>query len=330
MSKSAVDELIDAIGGIDTVQGVERWLDTGLPQLNKIISGRHDAGFPFGRIIEIYGPSQSGKTLLAQMAMIGAQKAGGIAMFNDHERRFNVDFSKRLGLRTDAPFWLYKKPETWEKSNTLALKAAEMIRQKEIIPKEAPIVIVFDSVASMIPKSVFEKGIDEYNMNDTTALARVTSTTLKAVSHFVEQLGVTAIYLNQIRTKPGVLYGDPTTTPGGQAMEFYASTRLAIGRKKIKQGDEIVGQEISAKTTKNSFTRPFLEANWRLNFLEDGCAHIDYIGSMIDYACERGFLNKSGTHIEWIDGKKYFRKALVERLEKDADEAAALRALFKD
>lgn len=330
MSKSAVDELYDVIGGMDEHQGVDLWLDTGLPQLNKIISGSYGHGFPFGRIIEIFGPSQSGKTLLAQMAMIQAQKAGGIAMFNDHERRFVVDFSKRLGLKTDKPFWIYKKPKTWEESNTIALKAAELIRQREIIPKTAPICIVFDSVASMIPKSVFEKGLDEYNMNDTTALARVTSTTLKSVSHFVEELGVTAIYLNQIRTKPGVMYGDPTTTPGGSAMEFYASTRLSIGRKKIKQGDEIVGQEVTAKTVKNSFTRPFQAATWRLNFMEDGCAQIDYIGAMIDCATDNGLLNKSGAYIEWVDGKKYFRKVLVEKLEKDDAEAAVLRALFKD
>lgn len=300
-------------------QKVEHFVDTSFPPLNQIISGSLDGGIPQGRLVEIYGPSSSGKTALATMMMVQAQKAGGVAGFMDHERSFNVDLAKNFGLSDTFPFWIYKRPKTWEESNTLMAKAAQTIRASRVIDPNAPILFVFDSIAAALPKSMAEKEMTEYNMNDTTALARVTSTTLKVMAQHAEDYNFTVVYLNQIRTKPGVVYGDPTTTPGGGAMEFYATTRIALGRKKImeeRDGEkQFIGQEISMKTTKNKLTRPFQEISWRMMFDENGLGYFDVTHSLIEWCIEKGKLSASGPRVTWTDGKSYFKKALVEKID---------------
>jgi protein RecA len=310
--------LAGAIGENEAHQEVTNFISTGFPPLNQIVCGKADGGLPQGRLIEMYGPSSSGKTALATMMMIQAQKAGGVAGFMDHERSFSVSLAKNMGLDTTFPYWIYKIPETWEQSNTTMAKAAKAIRESKAIAPTAPILFVFDSIAAALPKSMAEKEMDEYTMNDTTALARVTSTTLKTMAAFSEKYNFTVLYLNQIRTKPGVVYGDPTTTPGGGAMEFYATTRIALGRKKIMEdrGGEktFVGQEISMKTTKNKLTRPFQEISWRMMFNEDGSGFFDVTGSMIEHLVDKGKLTSAGPRITWIDGKSYYKKALIQHI----------------
>ncbi|MFP1004261.1 hypothetical protein [Acinetobacter baumannii] len=149
------DDLEKLIGDNEETQTVTNWLDTGDPELNFAISGRYDGGIPYGRIVEMYGPPSSGKTAEATDLMIRAQEAGGIAMFFDWERSFDINLAKNLGLKTERPFWIYKKPETWEEGNVLAMRAVELIRNSATIPDDAPIICVFDSVASAIPQSVY-------------------------------------------------------------------------------------------------------------------------------------------------------------------------------
>lgn len=221
------DVLASVIGGNDENQGVTNWIDTGYEPLNNIMSGDNGLGLPQGRLVEMYGPSSAGKTLLATMMMISAQRMGGVAGFFDHERSFAVQLAKQLGLN-DKRGWIYKQPKTWEESNTLMAKAAKAIRDNKIIPADAPILFVFDSIAAALPKSVADKGMDEYTMNDTTALARVTSTTLKTMAAFAEEYNFTVLYLNQIRTKPGVVYGDPTCLRGDVMIPFVDGTSMAI------------------------------------------------------------------------------------------------------
>jgi protein RecA len=315
---SLADALDAAIGANAKDQEPAGYLDTGYAPLNRIISGRYDRGIPYGRITEIYGPSSAGKTSLAVKLMVEAQKAGGIAALMDHEHAFVQPMAVKHGLDVSPGRWVYKRPNTWEESNTIAMKLAEVVRSKKLIPHEAPIVIVFDSVAAMIPRSVFEKGIDEYSMNDTTALARVASTTLKAVNKITSDLNVTMVYLNQVRTKPGVVYGDPTTTPGGMAMEYFATVRLALSRKKImeqRDGEkEMTGQIITIKTVKNRLTRPFQEAELRLSFDQEGASHFDETASLVDFLLGEGRLSSSGPRITWTDGKSYFKGAFVEKV----------------
>ena len=228
MTTADADALLKAIGANDVNQGVSNWLDTGYEPLNEIISGDSKGGVPYGRIVEIYGPPSSGKTALATKLMCEAQKAGGVAIFLDHERTFEVELAKSMGLNGDFPYFIYKRPKTWEESNNIAMKTAEVIREKRLIAPEAPIIAVFDSVAAMIPQSVFEKGIDQYTMNDTTALARVASTTLKAINAFTADLNVCTVYLNQVRMKPGVVYGDPTCLRGDVMIPFVDGTTMSI------------------------------------------------------------------------------------------------------
>lgn len=331
ISASAAAALMSAIGDNDENQGVSGWLDTGYGPLNEIMSGSDKGGIPYGRIVEIYGPPSSGKTALATKLMCEAQKAGGIAIFLDHERTFEVELAKSMGLNGDFPNFIYKRPKTWEESNNIAMKTAEVIRAKRLIEPEAPIIAVFDSVAAMIPQSVFEKGIDQYTMNDTTALARVASTTLKAINAFTADLNVCTVYLNQVRTKPGVVYGDPTTTPGGSAFEFYASVRLSLTRSKVveqKDGEkEFTGQLMTIEAKKTKLTRPFQKTQLRLSFDDRGLAYFDTTHSLVEYAIEKGKLPYSKPRVTWIDGKQYFVKALVEKIKTEGLEAD-LKALF--
>ena len=327
MTSSALSELDSIIGGAEAKEEeVAGWLSTGFPQLNKILSGRYAGGFAYGRMYEVYGPSSSGKTVIACNAMIEAQKAGGVVILADYERAFMVELARKMGLNTEKPHFIHLHPQTWEEGNTLAMRAAELIRKKGIIDKEAPILFVLDSIAAAVPKSMVEKELDELSMNDTTALARVTSTTLKVVNSRGSAINMTSVFLNQIRTKPGVAYGDPTTTPGGVAMEFYATARLAVGRKKImdkgESGEkEMTGQLMTLKTVKNKLTRPFQETELYFMFNEDGSGYFDTTRSMLDYLIKKEVIKKSGARVTWTDGKSYYASQLIEKIEKEGLEA---------
>lgn len=329
MAKLAA-QLEKTIGANAGNQEVKDWLDMGYPPLNEAVSGKQDGGLPLGRIVEIFGPSSSGKTWLATQAMIQAQQQGGMAIFLDHERSFDVGMAEALGLNTEFPYWIYKTPETWEQSNTQMLQAAQLIREAKVIPEDAPIVAVTDSVAACLPKSMAGKEISEFNMNDTTALARVTSTTLKVVKPKVQEFNMLAIYLNQIRTKPGVMFGDPTTTPGGQAMEFYADARISTGRKLIKEeksGEkEFIGQEIALKVVKTKFCRPFSTVDIRLIFDVNGLPQFDRIGSAIELLDERKKFPRNGNYYVW-EGKNLYKKALIEAIKNDGKEDVLMKML---
>jgi protein RecA len=316
--ESFLKELDEAVGENADNQMVTQWINTGNPLLNKIISGKHDGGLPYGRLLEMFGESSTGKTALATQWMVEAQRMGGVAGFIDWERSFNVEMARGFGLNDKRPHWFYFKPKTWEEGNKIATKACQAIRKHKGIPDDAPILFVFDSIAAALPKSMAEKEIDEYSMNDTTALARVTSTTLKAQAQWAEEFNATFLYLNQIRLKPGVVYGDPRTTPGGKAMEYYASARLALGRQKImetKDGEkEFVGQQISVQCTKSKFTKPFKETNLRMSFNDDGVASFDMATSLLEHAIEHKLLTSGGPRVTWTDGKAYFKKQLAQKI----------------
>lgn len=326
--------ILGAVGENDEELEVPGYIDTGYEPLNEILSGNpKDGGIPMGRIIEIFGPSSSGKTWLATQIMRRSQEMGGVALFMDHELTFQVPFAVRSGLNDQFPFFIYKRPDTWEASNTMALQAAEAIRKSKKLDPLAPIVVVFDSVAAMIPQSVFEKGITDYNMNDTTALARVSSTTLKAINQQAAKMNITIIYLNQIRTTPGVVYGDPTRTPGGSAFEFYATHRLALGKKFIYQKvggkNEIVGQLMGIETKKNKLARPRQEVDLRLQFEDDGMTTVNLTLSLIEHAIAVGKLKKLTTgRVEWVNGNSYPPKQLAEIIDTGGLKPVLLHMLY--
>lgn len=336
---AALNAALDkSIGENEEVQGVKLWINTGDPELNYCISGMYDGGIPVGRIVEMYGPPSSGKTAEATDLMVRVQKMGGVAIFIDWERSFDVKLAVNMGLSTQRPYWIYKTPETWEDGNSLAIRAVELIRASGVIPPEAPILIVLDSIASAIPQSVLydskgnKREMTSFNMNDTSALSRVTSTTLKVVAQTAEQSNATFLYLNQQRTKIGVMFGDPTTTPGGSAPEFYASVRIALGRTKLMETvggkKQFVGQDISAKVVKTKHTKPFQETAMRMMFDDAGVAYFDRHHALIEFLKKVGVIKTSGSYLEWTDGKKYYAKALTEKLKDDPTGLDQLRALI--
>lgn len=326
------DALMKGIGDNAGAQAVTQFIDTGFPPLNKILSGSYDGGLPYGRMVEMFGESSTGKTALATAWMVEAQRMGGVAGFMDWERSFNVDLAKSFGLNDERPFWIYGKPKTWEEGNMIAARACKIIRESKVIPADAPILFVFDSIAAALPKSVADKELDELSMNDTTALARVTSTTLKSMAHFCEEYNATFLYLNQMRLKPGVVYGDPRTTPGGKAMEFYASGRLALGRQKVMDtvdGEkQFVGQQISIQCVKSKFTKPFQETSLRMSFDEAGVATFDMVVSLLDYLVNKKLIEYAKPRVTWTDGKKYFVKELAKKLVEDPTGYDQLKALL--
>ncbi|SER28578.1 protein RecA [Faunimonas pinastri] len=321
--------LAGVIGANDDEATVKHFLDTGFPPLNYALSYDWDGGFPVGRQVEIAGPSTSGKTAIATRAMIAAQKLGGVAGFCDHERSFSSFLAERMGLDVTPGRFIYKKPRTFEESLSTCVKAAELIRGKKLIDPEAPIVWVFDSLASMVPMSALidvktkkDKEMTDRNMNDNTALARATSAHLPAFNLYLEELGVLGIFTNQIRMKIGVMYGDPRKTPGGEAPYFYDSQKLMLGSaSKIKKGTgenaEIVGVEVSAVVAKNKIVRPFLTASWRFVFDESGFGKFDVERSMVEFLIKEKLLKDVGQgRVDW-GGKSIHREALAREIEKN-------------
>lgn len=319
-----------AIGANSVKQEVTEFVSFGYELLNQIVTGKYDGGAPIGRLIEIFGPPSSGKTALATALLIETQRQGGIAGFMDMERSFDVGLAESMGLDTSPGKWIYKRPKTWEEANMTMCKAAEVIRGADVIEKNAPILFVFDSIAASIPKSVVEKGVDEYNMNDTTALSRVASTTLKSVAQFADEYNFGVVYLNQIRTKPGVMFGDPTTTPGGVAMEFYASARLALSRTILRNANkDFVGQEIGIKAVKTKMTRPFQQIKLRMMFTEAGHGYFDKEFSLMEHLIEIGKLPYSQPYVTW-DGKKYNKGPFADYIRSTPGEYQKLVALLPE
>jgi len=304
--------LAAAVGGSDASTQPKHFLSTGFPPLDHAISGKYfGGGMPSGRIVEMFGPPSAGKTAIATNTMISAQKMGGFALFNDHERSFHQGLGQGFGLSLDPNKWLFKAPRTFEESLTNSMKVALAIREGKFIDRDAPIAMVFDSLASMVPQSKLEKDLDKMNMHDSTALARATASSFPALALLAEEHNILLLFLNQMRTKIGVMFGDPTTTPGGQAPEFYASVRIRLGRRQIAVGKgedkKITGQLIGAECVKNKINRPFGKASWRFMFQEDGSGKFDVTHSLIDYLVAAGRLaagSKQGT-VMWTNGKQY-------------------------
>lgn len=329
MAKSPLAAALEGVIGKNATRvGIKNWMTTGIPELDAALSGMFEkGGIPGGRMIEIFGPASSGKTFLATMIMRAAQQMGGIAGFSDHERSFEPVLAESLGLCIDPDVgnFVYKKPETFEESILLAMHFCEQVRKLKLIPDDAPLVWVFDSVASMVPydKLYDDKGkrrVDRINMKDKLALATATSQNYPQLAQFAEDYNMTVILLNQVRMKPGVMYGDPTTTPGGQAAEFYASIRISLGRKMITNGEtgdkkETLGQEITANIVKNKVTRPFQKAKWRVMYNMSGFgAKVDVVGSTIDFLVRKDLLPRDGKYIVW-EGKKLYQSQLEAKLQ---------------
>lgn len=322
------------IGANDEESTVRTFLDTGFPPLNYASSSDWNKGLPVGRMVEIAGPPSSGKTAVATRVMAAAQKAGGIAGFMDHERSFSLVLAPKLGLDTTPGRFIFKKPRTFEESLQMCVVAANHVRSKKLIAKDAPIAWVFDSLASMVPQSALldaktgkDKSFEDRSMNDNTALARATSAHFPAFAQHCEELGICAIFLNQLRTNIGVMYGDPRKTTGGNAPEFYFSQRLWLSASAIKKGTDTIGQEVKGSFKKNKVARPFLTASWRFMFEPDGTGRFDAERSLIDFLETEKLLKSAGPgFVDW-EGKRVGKDQLAQVI-RDTGAFDKLKALL--
>ncbi len=324
--------LAAAIGANDEEVTVKQFLPSGFPPLDHASNSHWDLGaFPVGRMIEIAGPPSSGKTALATAAMAGAQALGGIAGFMDHERSFSLKLAPKLGLDVTPGRFVFKTPKTFEESLQMCVVAATHVRKNKLIDKSAPICWVFDSLAAMVPQSAYYemkngkivgvKSVEDRKMNDNTALARATSASFPAFAQHCEELDIMAIFLNQIRTDIGVMFGDNRKTTGGNAPAFYFSQRLWLSASQIKKGTDIIGMEVTGKYMKNKVARPFQTAKWRFMFQEDGTGKFDRQRSLIEFLEEQGFLTKSSKAgcVDW-DGKQIPKETLARQIEAEGEQ----------
>jgi recombination protein RecA len=234
-------------------------------------------GIPRGRVVEVYGPEASGKTTVALHAVASAQAAGGIAAFIDAEHALDPDYARAIGVDTDA--LLVSQPDTGEQ----ALEIADML-----IRSGALDVIVIDSVAALVPRAEIEGEMGDSHVG---LQARLMSQALRKITGALNNSGTTAIFINQLREKVGVVYGSPEVTTGGRALKFYASVRLDVRRiETLKQGTDAVGSRVRVKVVKNKVAAPFKQAEldliWGLGFSREG--------GIIDAGVEHGFIRKSG------------------------------------
>lgn len=343
MSVTAMDllnDMNDVLGENAEASSIRGWLDTGVPELNKMISGDHTKGFPMGRLAEVFGGESSGKTFLATMVMKSVQDQGGIAFFSDHERSFSPDFAEQLGLSLNPSQFRHLKPLTIEDSMDAMQKACQLVREKGL-PMDVPLVWVFDSLAAMIPAETLYKRdgkgkrteetreTDSYNMRDNMAPAAAFSKTLKIVKVMAEDYNCAVLMLNQIRIDPGVMYGNPEKTSGGKAPAFYSDVRISLGKKPVvDSAKKIIGFEVTGKNIKNKVAKPNETAQWRVMYNSDGVASIDQVATNVDYAKRSGIIEQAGSRLVW-EGKKPYEKELVALMRKDESEYQKLLDLIQ-
>ena len=262
-------------------------------------------GYPRGRIIEIYGPESSGKTTLAIHAIAEAQKQGGIAAFIDAEHAFDRFYAQKLGVDMDN-LWI-SQPDNGEQ----ALEIAD-----QLIRSSAVDIIVVDSVAALTPKAEIEGDMGE---NKVGLHARLMSQALRKLTSNISKTNTTCIFINQLREKIGVMFGNPETTTGGNALKFYASVRIDIRRgTSIKDGDEVKGNQTKVKVVKNKVAPPFRKAEFDIMF----GTGISKSGELIDLGTQLGIVKKSGSWYSYQDQKLAQGRDASKQLMEDNPELA--------
>ena len=260
-------------------------------------------GYPRGRIIEIYGPESSGKTTLAIHAIAETQKAGGIAAFIDAEHAFDRFYAAKLGVDVDN-LWI-SQPDNGEQ----ALEIAD-----QLIRSSAIDILVIDSVAALTPKKEIDGDMGDSNVG---LQARLMSQALRKLTSNISKTNTTCIFINQLREKIGVMFGSPETTTGGNALKFYASVRLDIRKvTSLKDGDQVVGNQVRVKVVKNKVAPPFRKAEFEITFGEG----ISKIGEIVDLGVEYDIIKKSGSWYSYQDSRLAQGRDATKKLLKDNPE----------
>jgi recombination protein RecA len=271
-------------------------------------------GMPRGRVVEIYGPESAGKTTVALHVVAEAQKQGGVAAFVDAEHALDPIYASRIGVQIDD--LLISQPDTGEQ----ALEIVEVLVRSGAVD-----VIVVDSVAALVPKAEIEGEMGDSHVG---LQARLMSQALRKLTAAISKSSTTVIFLNQLREKVGIMFGNPETQPGGRALKFYASVRLDIRKVEvIKSGLDSIGARVKVKVVKNKVAPPFRSAEFDILFNEG----ISREGSLIDAAVESGIVDKSGTWLSYGDvrlgqGRENVRNYLRENPTLAAEIEAAVRA----
>jgi recombination protein RecA len=281
-------------------------IPTGSFSLDLALGGR---GLPRGRVAEFYGPEASGKTTLALSVIANAQKGEGVAAFIDAEHAFDPSWAKRLGV--DLETLLVSQPDTGEQ----ALEICELLVRSGAVD-----VVAVDSVAALVPRAEIEGEMGDQHVG---LQARLMSQALRKLTGSISKSHTAVIFLNQIRMKIGVMFGNPETTPGGRALKFYSSVRIDLRRiQTIKAGDRVIGSRTRAKVVKNKVAPPFQNAEFEILF-DQG---ISYEGDLLDLAAEADVVEKSGAWFSYGDVRiGQGRDAARQFLEDNPDLAAEIR-----
>jgi recombination protein RecA len=301
--------------GDDSVDREIKVFSSGSPSLDLALGV---GGFPTGRVVEIYGPESSGKTTLALHAVAEVQKNGGVAAFIDAEHALDIGYARKLGVQVDD--LLVSQPDTGEQ----ALEIVDVLLRSGAIE-----IVVVDSVAALVPRAEIEGEMGDHHVG---LQARLMSQALRKLTGTVSKSQATVIFINQIRMKIGVMFGNPETTSGGNALKFYSSVRLDIRRiAALKDGDTVVGNRTRVKVVKNKVAPPFRQAEFDILYNEG----ISVEGDLIDLGVDEGIVEKSGSWYSYNDERigqgrenaRQFLKDNPDTLEHLADAVYAAKGL---